>query len=145
MNLRKAFHKVYFMSVLVIAVLIGTTSVSSLVNHDPVEKIKEFARAPASISIAENQKFTDVIEMNCGQNVFKSGALQIRLKGVLCNGLALNDLKETIVKNNDTGDSISVFKMDHNQFTTDFIHLEKGENHISLTQANKSYEIVVVR
>lgn len=146
MNLKKAFHKTYFLSVLIAVILIGGTSVSSLVNHDPVVKLKELSnRLPASQPVIENHKYTDVIEMDCGKKEFKSDALQIRLKGVLCEGLAVSNLKNMVVKNQNTGDSISVFKVDQNQITTDFIHLEKGENHISLKQDNKSYEVIVVR
>ena len=146
MNLKKAFHKTYFFTVLVAAVLIGGTSVSSLVYDTPVTKITELSnRMPASKPVVETHKFTDVIEMDCDRKEFKSDALQIRLKGALCPGFAGKELKKTVVKNQNTGDSISIFELDDDQFTTDFIHLEKGENRISLTQNNRTYEVVIVR
>ncbi len=135
MKLQKTIQKSIVGLVASIALLVGAPSVSSL---------KLTGRTPASVSVLP-AKSMEVLDFNCNTSKLQASAQQVRLRGSLCRGFDLSQFKKLGVKNQNSGDSASVFKLDSDHITTDYIQLSSGENKISFNQGNEKFEITIVR
>lgn len=74
------------------------------------------------------------LECNSGaRSEWRNLAAQIRIRGVRC-GQIKNDLAATVtVRNRSNGLEATVFSLPKAQFTTDYISLVPGENHLEIT------------
>jgi len=134
--------QVWFSGILCFAIIF------SLYESKPLEIIQEQInpRSPASLmSVAPLIKSTDVLKVECSSKTLSADSYQVRLESLFCE----NDFQELKIMNKTTGADASVFKRSPAAYTTDYIHLNAGENLISFSYKNKTStvtrELVVIR
>ncbi len=121
--------------------------VYSLYESKPLEVLtqKIIARGPASIEPV-TLKSTDTLKLDCEtQGTISAQSHQVRFESSFCE----KDFQNLKITNKTTGANAIVFKRNPASYTTDYIHLNKGENRISFSYELKNKEtlreLVIIR
>jgi hypothetical protein len=139
----------------ILTALLGGWILLSAFSHDPElwenqagVTDNSLDRRPSSLQMLVEPRSPDAvtpeakietIKLGCikdgSQIQVKSLAKQLRLKGSLCNG-GLPSLKESSVINRANGFVATLFSLNSGTFTSDYISLDEGTNHLMLSIDN---------
>lgn len=134
---RKAINKIVTRTALSAVFIMGFISAFSILDR-PNEEPFEYAaaasstRAPASLGGLAEQGAA-VLDLECTSKSFHViGAQQIRLRGNLCKKAKGAKVIGSRILNSSNGMNATVFFTEESRFTTDYIQVERGLNHIRL-------------
>lgn len=140
-------QKLVFKTQLWFFAIFGFAIVYSLYESSPLEVLTQqiITRGPASVDSAP-LKLMDTLKLECETSgTISAQSHQVRLESLFCE----KNFKNLKIINKTTGANAVVFKRSPASYTTDYIHLNKGENHISFSYELKDKEtlkeLVIIR
>ncbi len=121
------------------------TYVDSILDAQIVEKISSERRPASIISLSESMADTIVhhskmltLELPCAEslNDFSSAAKQIRLKIQKCSDENIQDVEMSIY-NSTNQFKASLFQLNEQHYSTDYIYLREGDNVINIEKTTR--------
>lgn len=132
-----------------IILLLGFFTVIDLTNYQSDHQSllnKENVRSPASLTkisdILSNtvisKSVLSTLDLNCLRskkpaNLISQSA-QLRLIGKFCNLKAQDEIEKIYITNTRNGFQATLFELDQNSFSTDYVFLEEGKNSIVISK-----------